>query len=88
MGFEGGVKRVKGPHGCHRHGVQHGVNHFPEAQVAAQEDLDRGLVDWLADREGRRVLLCWLQGEPTVAWWHELAAGFAGRQAVVDDEWE
>lgn len=41
-----------------------------------------GLVDfpcWLEDRE---VLLCWRLGEPEVAFWHELDAGFAGRQSI------
>ena len=74
--------------------LQAAVEHLQALAAELEEagvqlkDLDRGLVDWLAEREGRRVLLCWLQGEPTVAWWHELATGFAGRQAVVDAEWE
>src|SRR5215472_7104079 len=39
-----------------------------------------GLVDFRALRNGRQVLLCWQFGEPTVTYWHELAAGFRGRQ--------
>lgn len=41
-----------------------------------------GLVDfpcWVDDRE---VFLCWRLGEPEVAFWHELDAGFAGRQSI------
>lgn len=44
-----------------------------------------GLIDfpcWMDDRE---VLLCWKQGEPDVAHWHEVDAGFAGRQKLVPD---
>lgn len=52
------------------------------------KDLDRGLVDWVAEREGRRVYICWQRGEPEIGWWHELDAGFAGRQPIVPDEWE
>lgn len=52
------------------------------------KDLDRGLVDWVAERAGRRVYLCWQRGEPAIAWWHEIDAGFAGRQPIVPEEWE
>ena len=31
---------------------------------------------------GREVYLCWRLGEPQVMFWHELDAGFAGRQAL------
>jgi hypothetical protein len=33
--------------------------------------------------DGRVVYLCWKIGEPEVAFWHELDAGFAGRQPLV-----
>ena len=45
-------------------------------------DLDRGLVDFPALRDGREVYLCWEVGEEQVAHWHELEAGFAGRQPL------
>lgn len=47
-----------------------------------QKDRHLGLVDfpcWLVDRE---VYLCWRQGEDNVAHWHEVDAGFAGRQSI------
>lgn len=59
-----------------------------ESMGVQVKDLERGLVDWLAEREGRQVLLCWLRGEPDVGWWHELSDGFAGRQAIVEEEWD
>ena len=52
------------------------------------KDIDRGLVDWVAEHKGRQVLLCWLLGEPTIAWWHDLESGFGGRQPVRDDDWD
>jgi hypothetical protein len=64
---------------------------FVELQVTAAafqqreivlRDLDRGLVDFPALREGHEVYLCWIDGEPDIAFWHELDAGFAGRQAL------
>jgi hypothetical protein len=42
-----------------------------------------GLVDFPAKMDGRIVLLCWKLGEAEVTHWHELNAGFAGRQSLV-----
>lgn len=47
------------------------------------KDLSRGLVDFRALMEGREVYLCWLLGEEEVTHWHELDAGFAGRQSLL-----
>ncbi|MEO7082916.1 MAG: DUF2203 domain-containing protein [Gemmatimonadaceae bacterium] len=41
-----------------------------------------GLVDFPSEMNGRRVLLCWRLGEPEVQYWHEVDAGFAGRQPL------
>jgi hypothetical protein len=46
------------------------------------KDIETGLVDFPAWRGGRVVYLCWRLGEPTIAWWHEIDAGFAGRQPL------
>lgn len=46
------------------------------------KDLERGLVDFPALREGEEVLLCWELGEDEVAYWHGVDAGFAGRQPL------
>jgi hypothetical protein len=45
-------------------------------------DLERGLVDFPALRDGREVYLCWVEGEEEVSYWHELEAGYAGRQPL------
>jgi hypothetical protein len=42
-----------------------------------------GLVDFPSLMDGRLVYLCWKLGEPEVMHWHELDAGFAGRQSLV-----
>jgi hypothetical protein len=44
--------------------------------------LDEGLVDFPHEREGRVVFLCWRLGEERIGWWHDLDAGFAGRQPL------
>jgi hypothetical protein len=46
------------------------------------KDFDKGLVDFPAIHEGREVLLCWHRGEKTIQAWHEVDAGFAGRQDI------
>lgn len=53
-----------------------------EEREIVLRDLDRGLVDFPALREGREVYLCWIDGEPDIAFWHELDAGYAGRQEL------
>jgi hypothetical protein len=49
------------------------------------KDYYTGLVDFLCRMEGRDVYLCWRLDEPEVAHWHELDAGFAGRQRLLHD---
>jgi len=46
------------------------------------KDFERGLVDFPAIHEDREILLCWCRGEKQVTKWHEVDAGFAGRQPV------
>jgi hypothetical protein len=46
------------------------------------KDLDAGLVDFPAERDGEEILLCWQLGEDEVAFWHGLDDGFAGRQPL------
>jgi hypothetical protein len=43
-------------------------------------DPERGLIDFPArSASGRDYLLCWLDGEDAIDWWHWPDAGFAGR---------
>jgi hypothetical protein len=46
------------------------------------KDIEQGLVDFPTNRRGRTVYLCWKHGEDRVRYWHELSAGFAGRQPL------
>lgn len=45
-----------------------------------------GLVDFPATLDDRVVYLCWKLGEPGILCWHELEAGFSGRQPVGDGQ--
>ncbi len=49
---------------------------------ALVKDLDQGLVDFPAQREGVDVLLCWRLGEDEVGYWHGLEEGFSGRKPL------
>jgi hypothetical protein len=49
---------------------------------ALVKDLDEGLVDFPARREGVDVLLCWRLGEDEVGYWHGLDEGFSGRKPL------
>jgi hypothetical protein len=40
------------------------------------------LVDYPADLDGVPVLLCWLEGERELTWYHRLDLGFAGRRRL------
>jgi hypothetical protein len=54
-----------------------------EALGVQIKDYGRGLIDFPSLREGRVVLLCWQMGEgDQLEWWHEVEAGFPGRQTL------
>ena len=50
------------------------------------KDIDNGIVDFPAMRDGRVVLLCWRLGEADITHWHEAETGFAGRRPLGPDE--
>ncbi len=45
---------------------------------------ENGLVDFYALREDRLVFLCWRLGEEHVTHWHEVDAGYTGRESIDD----
>ena len=61
--------------------IQRGVKAI-EGMGLQLKDLNTGLIDFLSERDGREVYLCWRFDEPRVAHWHDLDAGFAGRQPL------
>lgn len=47
------------------------------------KDYRQGLIDFPSMRDGRVVLLCWKADEgEQLEWWHDVEAGFAGRQPL------
>ena len=53
--------------------------HRREIQI---KDLSRGLIDFPAIIAGREVFLCWEQDEDDIEFWHDLDAGYAGREKL------
>jgi hypothetical protein len=49
------------------------------------KDYVTGLIDFPSLMDGREVYLCWRLDEPEVGHWHEMQAGFAGRQKLMVD---
>ena len=43
---------------------------------------EQGLVDFYGKLDGRDVFWCWKVGEDRIEHWHDLEAGYAGRQPV------
>jgi hypothetical protein len=50
------------------------------------KDLERGLIDFPAIIEEREVFLCWEQEEEDIEFWHDLDAGYGGREKLSGDE--
>lgn len=50
------------------------------------KDLERGLIDFPAIIDDREVFLCWEQEEDDIEFWHDLDAGYAGRERLSGDE--
>ena len=56
-----------------------------QAMDVVLRDLERGLVDFPAMRDGAEVYLCWEEGEAEVAFWHDADSGFSARRPLADD---
>jgi len=53
-----------------------------QASGAIVKDINQGLIDFPHWRDGREVYLCWQFGEDEIRYWHEIDAGYAGRQPL------
>ncbi len=76
-----GGGRAGSEYGVEAYNLYLAVERIRELGVVLK-DLDMGLLDFPHEREGRVVFLCWRPPEERVAFWHELEAGYAGRQPL------
>ena len=85
-------ERIDDPHAEEIHQLQADLErdqeqmneYFAELRKLGVELKDpfSGLVDFLCWMNDHEVYLCWRYGEAEVAHWHELDAGFSGRQKI------
>jgi len=61
--------------------IQRVLEEFRSREIFIK-DPDRGLIDFPAIVAGREVFLCWQSGEGDVEYWHDLEAGYGGREPL------
>ena len=76
-----GGGRVGSEYGVEAYRLYLAIERIRELGVVLK-DLDVGLLDFPHEREGRVVFLCWHPQEESVGYWHEIEAGYAGRQPI------
>ncbi len=76
-----GGGRVGSEYGVEAYNLYLAIERIRELGVLLK-DLDMGLLDFPHEREGRVVFLCWHPPEERVGYWHEIEAGYAGRQPL------
>jgi hypothetical protein len=62
-------------------GLAEALMEFQRREIQVK-DVARGLVDFPAVIGGKEVFLCWEQDEEDIEFWHELDAGYAGRERL------
>ncbi len=62
-------------------GLKSGLMEFHKREIQLK-DLERGLIDFPALRDGKEVFLCWESEEDDICYWHDLDAGYAGRSPL------
>ena len=76
-----GGGRVGSEYGVEAYKLYLAIGRIQELGVLLK-DLDMGLLDFPHERDGRVVFLCWHPPEERVEYWHEIEAGYAGRQPL------
>ncbi len=61
--------------------VEEGVEEILDRGIVVR-NVERGLVDFPSQRDGREVYLCWIKGEERIDFWHETDRGFAHREPL------
>jgi hypothetical protein len=62
-------------------GMQEVLMQFQRREILIK-DVERGLLDFPAIIGGREVLLCWEQDEDDIEFWHDIDAGYGGRERL------
>ena len=65
--------------------IRQGIQEI-QALGCVLKDLDMGLVDFPALRDGQEIYLCYRLGEERIAFWHGVDEGYAGRKPLEADQ--
>ena len=57
------------------------IQEFSQREIQIK-DVERGLIDFPALLGGREIFLCWELEDDDIEFWHELDAGYAGRERL------
>ncbi len=76
-----GGGKVGSEYGVEAYNLHLAIERIRELGVLLK-DLDTGLLDFPHEREGRVVFLCWHPPEERIGYWHEMQAGYRGRQPL------
>lgn len=76
-----GGGKVGSEYGVEAYNLHLAIERIRELGVLLK-DLDTGLLDFPHEREGRVVFLCWHPPEERIGYWHEIQAGYRGRQPL------
>ena len=76
-----GGGRIGSEYGVEAYNVYVAVDRIYKLGVLLK-DLDMGLLDFPHERDGRVVFLCWHPSEEQINYWHEIQAGYRGRQPL------
>ena len=73
--------RIEGEIGQLVERIQHGIQTI-SAHGIEVKNIEIGLIDFPAIRNGEIVYLCYRLDEPRIVAWHPIETGFAGRQSI------
>ncbi|MBV9453636.1 MAG: DUF2203 domain-containing protein [Rubrobacter sp.] len=76
-----GGGRLGSEYGVETYNLYLGIERIQELGVLLK-DPDTGLLDFPHEMDGRIVFLCWHPPEEKIGYWHEIQAGYAGRQPL------
>jgi hypothetical protein len=62
-------------------GMRQILAEFQRRQIVIK-DIERGLLDFPAIIGGKEVFLCWEKDEEDIEFWHDMDAGYAGRERL------
>lgn len=74
---EGGVPEAKALEAR----LQETVDWFPERGIQLK-GIAPVIVDFVSELDGDEILLCWLEGETSLDWYHRPELGFMGRRPL------